>query len=127
MFVLILCSIFCGILAGMGVGGGSIFILITTMFNIFEHKVAQAYNLIMFIAVGIAATIFNLKNKKIDKKLLKKLVIPTCIGSITGILIVRAIDENILKNMFYCFMIKIGIYEIITSLKNIINAKNNSE
>lgn len=127
MFVLILCSIFCGILAGMGVGGGSIFILITTMFNIFEHKVAQAYNLIMFIAVGIAATIFNLKNKKIDKKLLKKLVIPTCIGSITGILIVRAIDENILKNMFYCFMIIIGIYEIITSLKNIINAKNNSE
>ncbi len=127
MFVLILCSIFCGILAGMGVGGGSIFILITTMFNIFEHKVAQAYNLIMFIAVGIAATIFNLKNKKIDKKLLKKLVVPTCIGSITGILIVRAIDENILKNMFYCFMIIIGIYEIITSLKNIINAKNNSE
>lgn len=127
MISLILCSFFCGILSGMGIGGGSIFILISTIFGIFEHKEAQAYNLIMFIAVGVATTIFNLKNKKIDKDLLKKLLLPTCIGSVIGIIIVKNIDDNILKKCFYVFMVIIGIYEIISSLKNIISTKNNSK
>lgn len=125
--VLILCAVFCGILAGMGIGGGSIFILLTTTFNIFAHKQAQAYNLIMFIVVGISTTIVNIKNKKIDKILLKKLIVPTCIGSIIGIIIVKFINEDILQKMFYVFMIIIGIYEIISSLKNIIKTKNNNK
>ena len=46
---LILISIVSGVVAGMGIGGGSIFILLTTIFNLLEHKQAQGYNLIMFI------------------------------------------------------------------------------
>ena len=60
---LILISIVSGVVAGMGIGGGSIFILLTTIFNLLEHKQAQGYNLIMFIVVGIATTIYNIKNK----------------------------------------------------------------
>lgn len=125
--LLILVASFSGIVAGMGVGGGSLFILLTTIFNIFEHKEAQSYNLIMFIVVGIFATISNMKNKNIDKKLLKKLILPVCIGSILGMLFVKHISENILKNIFYIFMVVIGSYEIISSLKNIFCAKNNKE
>ena len=61
------------------------------------------------------------------KDLLKKLLLPTCIGSVIGIIIVKNIDDNILKNCFYVFMVIIGIYEIISSLKNIISTKNNSK
>lgn len=125
MIKLSIISIFSGIIAGMGIGGGSIFILLTTIFGVFSHKEAQGYNLIMFIIVGISATIFNLKNKNIDKDNFKKLIIPVCIGSIAGIFLVKILNENILKNIFYVFMLFIGIYEIITSLKNIITAKNN--
>ena len=105
---------------------GSIFILLTTIFNVLEHKEAQFYNLIMFIVVGISATVFNLKNKKIDRALFKKLIIPVCIGSICGILLLKIIDEKILKIIFYLFMLFIGLYEIISSLKNIIATKNNN-
>lgn len=122
--VFIFVALFCGIIAGMGVGGGSIFILLTTILNLLEHKEAQGYNLIMFITVGIAATVTNLKNKNIDKSLFKKLIIPVCVGSIIGIFITKNIDENFLKNLFYGFMLVIGFYEIISSLKNIFKAKN---
>ena len=57
---LLVVSMFSGIIAGMGIGGGSIFILLTTIFNVFSHKEAMAYNLVMFIAVGISASIFNI-------------------------------------------------------------------
>ena len=115
---------FSGIISGMGVGGGSIFILLTTILNLFEHKEAQGYNLLMFIVVGIASTILNFKNKTIDKNLFKKLIIPVCIGSIIGILITKNIDENLLKKLFYVFMLFRGFYEIISRLKNIIKEKN---
>lgn len=120
----IVVSLVSGIIAGMGIGGGSIFILITTIFNLLEHKEAQGYNLLMFIVAGIAATITNLKNKSIDKSLFKKLIIPVCLGSIVGIFIAKNIDENLLKNLFYGFMLVIGFYEIISSLKNIFKTKN---
>lgn len=124
---LIIISIFSGLIAGMGIGGGSIFILLTTIFHIFEHKEAQSYNLIMFIVVGIFATISNFKNKNIDKDLLKKLIVPICLGSLCGMLLVKLIDEAMLKKFFYGFMVLIGGYEIISSLKMIFFAKTKTE
>lgn len=124
---LILISIVSGVVAGMGIGGGSIFILLTTIFNLLEHKQAQGYNLIMFIAVGIATTIYNIKNKNIDFKNLLKLILPVCAGSICGIFLLKIIDEKILKNCFYLFMVVIGFYEIFSSLKSIYKTKNNKK
>ena len=125
--LLVIIALFSGIIAGMGIGGGSIFILLTTIFSIFEHKEAQSYNLIMFVIAGIFATISNFKNKNIDKDLLKKLIIPVVLGSIIGIILVKRIDEKILKYIFYGFMLLIGFYEIISSLKNIKKEKLNTE
>lgn len=125
--LLVIIALFSGTIAGMGIGGGSIFILLTTIFSIFEHKEAQSYNLIMFVIVGIFATISNFKNKNIDKDLLKKLIIPVVLGSIIGIILVKRIDEKILKCIFYGFMLLVGFYEIISSLKNIKKEKLNTE
>ena len=59
-------------LAGMGIGGGAIFILLTTTFLNSGQKEAQLLNLISFLAVSLGATISNLKNKEIDVKIAKK-------------------------------------------------------
>lgn len=123
---LLIIALFSGIVAGMGIGGGGIFILLSTIFNIFSQKEAQSYNLIMFIVVGITSTIVNFKNKSIDKEYFKKLIIPICLGSIVGVILVKFIDEKILKIIFYIFMVLIGTYEIISSLKNMYKAKTNN-
>lgn len=125
MFITI--SIISGTISSMGIGGGSIFILLTTIFNIFEQRQAQGYNLIMFIAVGISSTLFNLKNKNIDLKFLFKLLFPLLIGSIIGNLLQKKINPSVLNYAFYIFVIIIGLYEIISSVKQIINAKNKNK
>ncbi len=127
MIKAILIAIVSGIIAGMGVGGGSIFILLSTIFGLFSHKEAQSYNLIMFIVVGIFASIINFKNKKIDINLFKKIIIPLCIGSIIGVLIAKNINEDEIKHTFYIFMLIIGSYEIITSLKNLLKSNNKNK
>ena len=124
MFIII--SVISSILGGMGIGGGALFVVLSTMFLGFEQKYAQTLNLIMFIAVGISATISNIKNKKVDFKLLKKTIVFLVIGSFAGTFIVSKLDNNTLRTYFSYFLAIIGIYEIITSLKRIKKAKNNT-
>ena len=58
-----------GIISGLGMGGGTILILILTLFGNIEQHVAQATNLIFFIPTSIATIIINYKQKLIDLKL----------------------------------------------------------
>lgn len=121
--LLIMIAGFSSIVAGMGIGGGSIFILLTTIFAVMEHRTAQGYNLIMFVVVGIVSTFIHIKNKDIDWKQLLKLIIPVCLGSYIGIQILKGVNEKTLQNYFYFFMIVIGLYEIITSIKNMLQKR----
>lgn len=122
----ILISSISAVLAGMGIGGGALFVILSTMFLNFDQKYAQALNLIMFIAVGISATISNIKDKKIDFKIAKKMIIFLIIGSLIGTWLITKINSDDLKKYFSYFLVAIGIYEIITSLIKIKKAKNNT-
>lgn len=123
-FILI-SSVSC-VLAGMGIGGGSLFIILGMLFLDFSHKELQALNLMMFIASGFSATMLNLKNKVIDKKISKKILPCLIIGSIVGVYITSKIKEDNLRKYFLWFITIIGLYEIISSLINIEKAKNNN-
>lgn len=124
--MLILISIISGMLAGMGIGGGALFVILSTIFLGFEQKYAQTINLIMFISVGLSATISNIKDKKIDFKLVKKSLPFLFVGALIGSGIVKKISGEYLRKYFLYFLVVIGIYEIITSLKRIKKAKNNT-
>lgn len=119
-------SISC-VIAGMGMGGGSLFIIFGMMFFGIPQRELQGLNLIMFVSSGISATILNLKNKIIDKKIAKKILPCLMVGSIIGVYIAAKINENSLRKYFLGFITIIGLYEIITSLIDIKNTKNNNE
>lgn len=122
--VAIISAISC-LLAGMGIGGGSLFIILGMIFLDYGQKMLQGLNLVMFITVGASATLSNIKAKSIDKKLVGKILPLLIAGSIVGTCFVRNIDEEKLKKYFLYLMTLIGIYEIITSLINMKKGKNN--
>ena len=123
---MIIVSILSAFLAGMGIGGGALFVILSTLFLNFDQKYAQALNLLLFIAVSASATFSNIKDKKIDFNITKKLIAFLIVGSLIGSFFADKINSNSLKNIFSYFLVSIGIYEIITSLKRIIQAKNNT-
>ena len=114
------------LIAGMGIGGGAFFVILSTKFLNMDQKYAQALNLIMFVAVSIASTYSNFKAKKIDFKLFKKTIFFLLFGSIIGTHLVTKLSSESLKTYFKYFLVCIGIYEIITSLIRIRKAKNNT-
>ena len=122
MFYIIL--IIGSILAGSGIGGGSLFVLLSDILKLSSHLETMVYNLIMFIGVGISASIMNIKNKNFDKSIFFKLIFVTIISAIIGAIISNNLEENNLNIYFNIFILSLGIFEIISSLKSIIKGKN---
>lgn len=125
--MLILISSISSILAGMGIGGGAIFVLLSTMFVNFDQKEAQLLNLISFLSVSFGATIFNIINKEVDVKMAKKMLPFTVIGSLVGTYFFNKINEQKLSKYFTYFLLLIGIYEIISSVNKMKKEKNNTK
>lgn len=125
--MLIIVAIVSSILAGMGIGGGAIFVLFSTALLKINQKEAQFLNLILFLAVSLGSTIINIKNKEIDFKLTKKILPFLILGSICGTYVFNKINEEKLNKYFVYFLLLIGIYEIISSVIRYKKAKNSTK
>lgn len=124
MFSFIIISIISSIISGIGIGGGSIFILLVTILNLLDYKTAIVYNLIMYIVSGFTASLTNIKNKKFDKKLFFKIIFLSLMGSFIGTYFAKGVETDQIKKYFYIFIMLLGLYEIISSLISIKNEKN---
>ena len=116
----ILIGLISGIVTGIGMGGGTILILLLSVIWDYDQHIAQATNLIFFIPTSIISIIVNLKQKNINIKL----AIILSIGGIIGAYIGSNIDVNKLKKFFGLFLIIIAIHEIYSLYKEYIKQKN---
>ena len=114
----IIYGIISGIISGMGMGGGTILILLLTCFQSMDQKIAQATNLIFFIPTSIIATVINIKNKNIDYKIAAYIIISGVIFAIIGSSIAIRIDVSTLRKIFAGFLICIAVYETYDIVKN---------
>ena len=111
-------GIIAGVISSLGMGGGTILILLLNIFLDIEQHVCQATNLIFFIPTSITAITINAKNKQINWKKSKNIIIFGIIGAILGSMISSQINNRELKKIFGIFIGLIAIfqtYEIYTS------------
>ena len=101
-----------GIFTGMGMGGGTILILLLSIFMNFNQHLAQATNLVFFIPTSISSIVMNIKQKNIDFKLARSISIFGVIGAIIGANISKNINSILLRKVFAIFILVIAIYEI---------------
>lgn len=103
-----------GIIGGLGMGGGTVLILLLSMFCGIEQHIAQGSNVIFFIPMSIAAIIVFIKNKKINFKIAIPICIWGLIGAGIGATISSQMDMSTLRKFFGGFLIIIAIYQIYT-------------
>jgi hypothetical protein len=113
-------GIISGIVASMGMGGGVILILLFSLFSDISQHIVQGINLIFFIPTSIVAIYMNIKNKNIDYKSSKTVILSGTIGAILGSILAIKIDNNSLKKYFGIFLIGIAIFEIYSFFKQYI-------
>lgn len=115
-----------GIVSGTGMGGGTILIFCLSLFMGIDQKVAQATNLVFFIPTSIAAIYINIKEKKIEWKTAKVVIVWGIIGAVTGALIALKINVKFLKKLFGIFLAVIAIHEVYILIKEYKKDKKNN-
>lgn len=113
----ILIGFFSGMFSGIGVGGGSVLIVLLTIGLGVEQHIAQATNLIYFIPTAISAILVNYREKNIDIRLAKIVSISGVIGAIIGAFISINTDVERLRKFYGIFLAIIAIHEIYTFIK----------
>lgn len=106
-----------GIVSGLGMGGGTILILILSIFLGLNQHVAQATNLVFFIPTSITSIILNTKNKIINWKIGVPVAIFGIIGAVIGANFAVNMEVNKLKKFFGIFLLIIAIYQTYCLIK----------
>ena len=108
----IIFGILSGTIAALGMGGGTILIMLLNFFTGLQQHLIQGVNLIFFIPTAIVAIIYDIKNKIVDYKISKILIISGIIGAVIGANISFKIDNSDLKKYFGYFLLIIAIIEL---------------
>ena len=119
----ILIGLISGIISGTGMGGGTILILLLSIFMGLDQHVAQATNLVFFVPTAIAAIVISLRKKKIDLRVGVVIIIVGVIGAAIGAIISSKMNVNLLRKIFGIFLLIIAIYEIYSWYKMYIKKK----
>ena len=105
-------GIIAGIITALGMGGGTILILLLNLFTSLEEHEIQGINLVFFIPTAIVACIINKKRNMIELNVSKWIIIFGIIGAFLGSWMSFKINSENLKKCFGIFLILIAIYEI---------------
>lgn len=119
----VLIGLISGIISGTGMGGGTILILLLSIFMGLDQHVAQATNLVFFVPTAIAAIFISLKKKIIDLRAGVVVIIVGVVGATIGAIISSKMNVNLLKKFFGIFLLIIAIYEIYSWYKMYIKKK----
>ncbi len=108
----IIFGIVAGSVAAIGMGGGTILILLLSLFGNIEQHLIQGINLVFFIPTSIVAIYLNVRRKTIDYRLAVTVIFFGIIGAICGSLLSFKIDNQNLRKYFGIFLLIIAIFQI---------------
>ena len=100
-----------GILAGLGVGGGSLLMLWLTAVVGMEYPQARTVNLLFFLPCALVSTFFRWRQGTIDIKAVLPAVAAGCATAVLGTWISSLVDLELLKKLFGGLLVITGLRE----------------
>jgi uncharacterized membrane protein YfcA len=86
-----------GVVAGMGMGGGTLLIPILTIFLSVEQHLAQGINLVVFLPMSLVALIIHCKNKLVDFRVGVPIMLSGIVASIGGSILAVKLNNDVLR------------------------------
>ena len=108
-----LISILLGFLAGLGVGGGSLLILLLTLVLNRDHQEARILNLMFFLPTALISSLFQWKQKNLDLKALWPGILAGAGTALVFSILSQNLDMTLLRKLFGALLLLTGIREIV--------------
>ena len=104
-----LCGLGASVISAWGVGGGTLLLLVMTLFLGVDQRTAQGVNLLFFLPTAASALICHTKGGYLDKPTLKAAVPAAVIAALIGAWISNAVDVEVLRKPFGVYLLLSGI------------------
>ena len=104
-----LCGLGAGLISAWGVGGGTLLLLVMTLFLGVEQRTAQGINLLFFLPTAASALWCHWKGGFLDKPTLKAAVPFALAAALAGAWMATAMDTGVLRKPF-------GVYLLLSAV-----------
>lgn len=94
-----------GVLSVWGVGGGTLLLLIMTLFLGVGQGEAQAVNLLFFLPTAGIGLFFHGRNGLLDRAAWRQAAIPGTLAALLGAALALAVDVELLRKPFGVFLL----------------------
>ncbi|MBQ3357173.1 MAG: sulfite exporter TauE/SafE family protein [Oscillospiraceae bacterium] len=102
----------CGVLSGLGIGGGTLLMVWMTAVMGIEQKSAQGVNLLFFLPTAACALGFHIKNRLIRPRVVLPAILAGCVSAAGAAFLATAMDTGVLRRLFGGFLIVVGLTEL---------------
>ena len=103
-----LCGMGAAVISAWGVGGGTLLLLVMTLFLGVDQRTAQGINLLFFLPTALSALICHWKNGCLDRPTLKNAVSAAVPAALLGAWIATAVDVELLGRPFGAYLLLSG-------------------
>ena len=104
-----LCGLGASIISAWGVGGGTLLLLVMTLFLGVDQRTAQGINLLFFLPTAISALICHAKGGFLDRPTLKTAIPIAVLAAAAGAWLATAIDVDLLRKPFGVYLLLSGL------------------
>ena len=106
-----------GVLSSWGVGGGTLLLVLMTLFLGVGHREAQAINLLFFLPTAGISLFFHRKNGFLDREVWRQAAVPGTAASLLGAVAAVTVDVSLLRRPFGVFLIYSGVSMLLRARK----------
>jgi Sulfite exporter TauE/SafE. len=115
----IIASVFSGICASMGLGGGFVLMIYLTVIAGTDAKSAGGINLIFFLIVGTMSLFLHKSSSLIEKPPLVPMIVLGILGAGAGLALGAFLDGKLLSKIFGGFVIIAGLMQVFGKKREI--------
>ena len=108
----IIAGLACGILSGMGIGGGTLLMVWLTAIEHMAQGEAQGINLLYFLPTAAVSLYFHGKNRLLKFKVILPAIVAGVLTAVPVAWFVRDMDMGLMRKLFGGFLILVGIKEL---------------
>ena len=104
-----LCALGASVISAWGVGGGTLLLLVMTLFLGVEQREAQGINLLFFLPSALSALLCHRKNGCLDSATLKTAIPAAVPAALLGAWAASAVDVQLLRRPFGIYLLHSGV------------------
>lgn len=102
-----------GILSAWGVGGGTLLLLVMTLFLGVDQRMAQGINLLYFLPTAGAGLLFHRKTGMLDRQALRQAIPWGVVTAALGAWAATAMDTAVLRKPFGVYLLVMGVLTLV--------------